>query len=79
MMIIIIIIIIFSYFNPSQLFPKQQMSDSSKLKDFADKNFKCDENGRKFSKGIENSVEKREIAYYYTNNQVLQDSVNCSL
>ena len=30
-------------------FPKQQILDSSKLKDFADDNFKFEENGRKFS------------------------------
>ena len=33
-------------------FPKQQILDSSKLKDFADDNFKFDENGRKFSKMV---------------------------
>ena len=30
-------------------FPKQQISDSSKLKDFADNNFKFVEDGKKFS------------------------------
>ena len=30
--------------------------------EFADNNFKCDENGRKFSKWSENTVGKREIA-----------------
>ena len=30
-------------------FPKQQILDSSKLKDFADDNFSFDENGRKFN------------------------------
>ena len=38
--------------------------DSSKLKEFADKNFKFDENGRTFSKLIENAVGKGEIARY---------------
>ena len=47
-----------------QPFPKQQISDSSKLKQFADDNFNFDENGRKFSKRIENTVGKREIAHY---------------
>ena len=42
--------------------PKQQILDSSKLKEFADDNFKFDENGRKFSKCIENIVGKGEIA-----------------
>ena len=40
------------------------MLDSSKLKEFADNNFKFDENGRKLSKGVENTVEKGEIARY---------------
>ena len=43
-------------------FPKQQILDSAKLKEFADDNFKFDENGRKFSKKVENTVEKGEIA-----------------
>ena len=39
-------------------FPKQQILDSSKLKEVADDNFKLDENGRKFSKKVENTVGK---------------------
>ena len=35
-----------------------------KLKEFADGYFKFDENGRKFSKGLENKVGKGEIACY---------------
>ena len=38
--------------------------DSSKLKEFADDNFKFEENGRKFSKRVENTVGKGEIARY---------------
>ena len=38
------------------------MLDSSKLKDFADNNSKFDENGRKVSKRVENTVGKGEIA-----------------
>ena len=38
--------------------------DSSKLKELADNNFKFHENGRKFSKQVENSVRKGEIARY---------------
>ena len=38
--------------------------DSSKLKEFADDDFKFDEIGRKFSKLVENTVEKGEIAHY---------------
>ena len=40
----------------SEPFPKRQILDSSKLKDFADDNFNLDENGRKFSKRVENTV-----------------------
>ena len=47
-----------------QPFPKQHILDSSKQKDFADDNFKFDENGRKFSKQVENTVGKGEIARY---------------
>ena len=37
-------------------FPKRQILDSSKLKEFADDNFRFDENGRKFPKWVENTV-----------------------
>ena len=40
------------------------MLDSSKLKEFADNNFRFNENGRKLSKPIENTVGKGEIARY---------------
>ena len=39
-------------------------SDSSEMKVFADDNFKFDENGRRFSKQVENTVGKGEIARY---------------
>ena len=39
-------------------FPKQHILDTSRLKKFADDNFKFDENGRKFSKMVENTVGK---------------------
>ena len=39
------------------------MLDSSKLKEFADDNFKLDKYGRKFSKRVENTVGKGEIAH----------------
>ena len=42
----------------------RQILDSSKLKEFADDNFKFDENGRKLSKQVENNVGKGEIARY---------------
>ena len=40
------------------------MLGSSKLKEFADDNFKLDENGRRIFKWVENTVEKGEIARY---------------
>ena len=33
------------------------------MKEFADENFKLDKNGRKFSKGVENTMGKEEIAH----------------
>ena len=45
-------------------FPKQQILDFFNLKKFADDNFKFDDNGRKFSKRVENTVGKGEIAGY---------------
>ena len=42
-----------------QLFPKRQILDSSKLKEFADDNFKFDENGRKLAKRVEKHCGKR--------------------
>ena len=48
-------------FNP---LPDDKFLDSSKLKEFADDNFKFDENGRKLSKRLENTVGKGEIARY---------------
>ena len=41
---------------------RRQILDTSKLKEFADDNFKFDENGRKLSKRVENTVGKGEIA-----------------
>ena len=43
---------------------RRQILDSSKLKEFADDNFKFDKNGRKLSKQVENTVRKGEIARY---------------
>ena len=45
-------------------FPKRHILVTSKLKDFTDDNFKFDENGRKFFKGVENTVGKGEITRY---------------
>ena len=43
---------------------KRLILDSSKLKRFADDNFKFDENGGKFFRFVENTVGKGEIARY---------------
>ena len=43
---------------------RRQILDSSKMKEFADDNFKFDKNGRKFSTRVENIVGKGEIAHY---------------
>ena len=45
-------------FNPLSIL------DAFKLKEFADDNFKFDENGRKLPKWVENTVGKGEIACY---------------
>ena len=44
--------------------PDDKILHSSKLKEFADDNFKFDENGTKLSKRVENTVGKGEIARY---------------
>ena len=49
---------------PALPFLKHHILDSSKPKEFADDNFKFDENVRKFSKQVENTVGKGEIARY---------------
>ena len=49
------------FINP---FPKRQILESSKLKEIADDNAKFDEYDGKFSKWIENTVGKGEIARY---------------
>ena len=54
------------YLDMYKSFPKQQILDSSKLKEFADDNFKFDENGRKFAKPVENTVGKGEISLEIT-------------
>ena len=48
-------------FNP---LPDEKILDSSKQQEFADDSFKFDENGRKLSKRVENTVGKGEIACY---------------
>ena len=46
----------------SQPFPKRRILDPSKLKGFADDNFRFDENGRKLSKWLKNTAGKGEIS-----------------
>ena len=53
-----------SWAAPAEPFPKRQIVDSSKSKEFADDKFRFDENGRDFSKWVENTVGKGEIACY---------------
>ena len=50
-----------AYINP---LPDDKILDRSNLKQSADDNLKFDENSRKFSKQVENSVGKGEIARY---------------
>ena len=47
-----------------QIWRNDEILDSSKLKEFADNNFKFDGNGRKFSKRVGNTEGKGEIARY---------------
>ena len=48
----------------SESSPKRQIFYSSKLKEFADDNFRFYENGRQFFKPLENNEEKGEITRY---------------
>ena len=50
--------------NPFMPLPDDKILDRSKLKQSADDNFRFDENSRKFSKRLENTVGKGEIARY---------------
>ena len=45
-------------------YPRRQILNSSKMKQSTDHNFKFDENSRKLSKRVENTVGKGEIARY---------------
>ena len=49
--------------NHISSFSKRQILDSLKLKEFANDNFKFHENDRKFSKRVENTVGKGDIAH----------------
>ena len=50
------------YYQP---FPKCQILDSSKRKEFAGNNFKFDENSKTFSEQVENTVGKGAISPFY--------------
>ena len=52
-----------TYF-PSYPCPKWQILDFSNLQEFAADNLRYDENDRKFSKWVERTVGKGEIAHY---------------
>ena len=52
------------HLGKDQPITRWQILDSSKLKQFADDNFKFEENSRKLSKRVENTVGKAEIARY---------------
>ena len=45
-------------------FPKRQILESPKLKEFADDNFEFDKNCAKYSKRVENTVGKEDVARY---------------
>ena len=45
-------------------FPNNKFRDSSKLKEFADNNFKFGKSGKKLSKRVGNTAGKGEIARY---------------
>ena len=47
-------------------FPNKKNLDSFKLKEFADDNFRFDENSRKFFKRVENTAGKEEITPFPT-------------
>ena len=46
------------------IFLKRQVLDASKLKEFAEDNFRVGENDREFSKWVENTVGEGEISHY---------------
>ena len=63
-----------SILNP---FPNDKSKDSSKLKEFADDNFKSDKNGSNFSKRVENTMRKGEIAHFHFSHYVF-NYLNCT-
>ena len=58
--------------------PKQQILGSSNLKEFANDNFKFDENARKFFQWLENTVGKRRnCKQYLLFPQCFQNDLHC--
>ena len=59
-LITLVISVFFSFYHNHNVltFSQQQILDPLNLKECADNNFKFDENGRKFSKRVENTVGK---------------------
>ena len=51
-------------FQQFNTFPKRQILDSSRLREFADDNSKFDENRGKFSNRFENARGKGDISHY---------------
>ena len=54
----------YSLIPKGQPITRRQILDSSKLKESADDDFEFDENGRKLSKRVENTVGKGETSSY---------------
>ena len=51
-----------AFVNNELTLSKQKILDSSKLKLFTDENFKFDENGREFSKWVENTGKRKHCS-----------------
>ena len=57
---------------PAKSSSKIKILDSSKLNEFADDNFKYDEDDRRFSRWVQNTVGKGEITRYSYPNSVFK-------
>ena len=62
-----------------QPFPKWQILDFSQLKEFADDNFKFDENHRKFSKRVENTEDKLLVTSNFSFSQCFQKTCTADM
>ena len=61
----------FDFLFPLYAFWMRWSLNSSKLKDFADDNFKFYENGRKFSKRVENTL---TLSFYVSENKCFENT-----